>query len=64
MPGFVPKQYKKEAITVRIPYDRLEKIDALAASYGISRSAFINQCIDYAMEYLSDKIDSSDDPKE
>ena len=52
MSEFIPKQYKKEPITVRISYDKLEKIDRAALSFDISRSEFINQCIDYALEHL------------
>lgn len=47
----MPKQYKKEPITIRVSVDKLEKIDNLAANYNLSRSEFINQCIDYAMKY-------------
>ena len=32
--------------------DKLEKIDQLAYNYGISRSEFINQCVDFAMEHM------------
>jgi len=52
MSDFVPKQYKKEPVTVRINFQKLEKIDKLAAQYNLSRSKFINQCIDYAMENM------------
>ena len=47
---FIPKQYKSEPVTVRIPSEKLKEIDAIAAKYGLSRSAFINQCIDYAIQ--------------
>ena len=50
MANFIPKQYKKEATTIRLDSEKLEKIDKMAAKYNISRSAFINQCIDYALE--------------
>ena len=52
MSGFIPKQYKKEPITVRIDLKKLENIDKLALTYKISRSEFINQCIDFAMENM------------
>ena len=54
MADFVPKQYKKEPITVRIDFEKLEKMDKMAARYNISRSEFINQCIDYALDHLPD----------
>lgn len=54
MSDFIPKQYKKEVVTVRIDFEKLEKIDRLAAQYHLSRSGFINQCVDYAMEHMED----------
>lgn len=32
--------------------DKTEKIDRLAAEFNLSRSEFINQCIDYALENM------------
>ena len=52
MSNFIPKQYKKEPVTVRIEFKKLEKIDDLAEKYKLSRSEFINQCIDYAIEHM------------
>ena len=52
MSGFIPKQYKKEPITIRISQDKLERIDMSAARYNMSRSEFINQCIDYALVHI------------
>ncbi len=52
MANFIPKQYKKEPITIRISSDKLEKIDQKAGQYDMSRNEFINQCIDYAMEHI------------
>ena len=50
MSKFIPKQYKKEPITLRIDIEKLKEIDA--AQYDLSRSAFINQCIDYSIEHM------------
>ena len=61
MADFVPKQYKKEPITVRIDFEKLEKMDKMAARYNISRSEFINQCIDYALDHLPDLNKQADD---
>ena len=57
MADFIPKQYKKEPITIRINYEKLEIIDSLASVHNMSRSEFINQCIDYALKHIpnSDK---------
>ena len=52
MAGFIPKQYKKEPITIRISDDKLKIIDKAAADFDMSRSEFINQCIDYALEHM------------
>lgn len=54
MPDFIPKQYKKEPITIRIDFEKLNKIDEKAAAFNMSRSEFINQCIDYAMEHIKE----------
>ena len=55
MPAFVPKQYKKEPITIRVSMEKLAEIDRRAAQYDMSRSEFINQCIDYAMEHIGEE---------
>ena len=52
MANFIPKQYKKEPVTIRVSLDKLAEIDRRAAEYDLSRSEFINQCIDYAMEHI------------
>ena len=55
MENFIPKQYKKEPITIRVSPDKLERIDGAAAKYDLSRSDFINQCIDFALENLPEQ---------
>ena len=52
MADFIPKQYKKEPITIRIDFEKLERIDRLASRYNLSRSEFINQCINYALAHM------------
>lgn len=52
MSDFIPKQYKKDPITIRVDFEKLERIDKLAAEYNLSRSEFINQCINYAIEHM------------
>ena len=52
MKEFIPKIYKKENITVRIAADKLARVDALAAKFNLSRSEFVNQCIDFAVENM------------
>lgn len=51
MKDFIPTQYKKEQISIRLPENVLQRIDRLAAQTGISRNKLINQCIDYALEH-------------
>ncbi len=53
MGNFIPKQYKSEPITFRIDSEKLIELDKLATRHNLSRSAFINQCIDYAIENMS-----------
>ncbi len=52
MSDFIPKQYKKEPITIRMDLEKLEKIDKLASKYYLSRSEFINQCINYTLDHI------------
>ena len=52
MADFIPKQYTKEPITIRISPDKRAQIDTAAAKFDMSRSEFINQCIDYALKNL------------
>ena len=55
MAQFIPKQYKKEQVTIRISFDVLEKIDHLANDYNMSRSEFISQCINFALEHMPEE---------
>lgn len=55
MDSFVPKAYSSEPITIRIPAEKLRLIDELAAKSNLSRSKFLNQCIDYALEHIETK---------
>lgn len=52
MSVFIPKQYKKEQVTVRMRFDELDQIDQLASRFGLSRSELINQCIVYALDHM------------
>ena len=53
MSDFIPKSYKKEQTTIRIDAEKMKKIDELANSFNLSRSEFINQCIDFALEHTA-----------
>ncbi len=52
MAEFIPKQYKKEVVTIRIETEKLKTVDGYAAQYEISRSDFINQCIDFSIKNM------------
>lgn len=54
MANFIPKPYKTEQITIRLPLDRLSMVDDLAGRFNLSRSAFINQCVEYALNNLQE----------
>lgn len=56
---FVPRPYTKEQVTIRIDVEKLEQIDAFTRDYHISRSEFINRCIDFAMEHMPRETSSS-----
>ena len=55
MKEFIPTQYKKEQISIRIPEEVLQRIDRMATRAGISRNELINQCIDYALEHAEEE---------
>ena len=59
MAAFLPKQYQKVPVVIRIDCDKVERIDQLADGYRLSRNAFLNQCIDYALEHLSSVSDDT-----
>lgn len=52
MVEFIPKQYRKDPVTIRITFEKIAQIDEWAAAYNLSRSEFINQCIDYALTHM------------
>lgn len=54
MANFIPKPYKTEQVTIRLPLERLSAVDDLAVRYNLSRSAFINQCVEYALDNLQE----------
>ena len=60
MANFIPKQYKKDPITVRISADKLAQVDRMADQFHMSRNEFINQCIDYAMEHIGEEQSAKD----
>ena len=55
MKEFIPTQYKKEQISIRVPEEVLQRIDRMATRAGISRNELINQCIDYALEHAEEE---------
>ncbi|MCL2677720.1 MAG: ribbon-helix-helix domain-containing protein [Clostridiales bacterium] len=49
---FIPKQYKKDPVTIRMGLEKIEKIDRMAAEFNISRNELINQYVDYALKHM------------
>ena len=60
MSDFIPKSYRKEPTTIRIDAEKMKKIDELANSFNLSRSEFINQCIDFALEHMAPTPEQKD----
>ena len=54
MSNFIPKPYSTEQITIRIRNDILKQVEAAAARYNLSRNAFVNQCIEYALANMAE----------
>ena len=54
MANFIPKPYKTEQVTIRLPLELLAQVDEVANKYDLSRSAFINQCVEYALNELAE----------
>lgn len=52
MAEFIPKQYRKEQLTIRMERELLARVDQLAEDYKLSRSDFINQCVRFALEHM------------
>ncbi len=55
MKEFTPRKQEKEVISVRLDSNILKIVDSAADHAGISRNEFINQCITFALENLSDQ---------
>ena len=54
MNGFVPKPYKKEAVTIRFDDAILHRLERVADQYGLSRNELVVQCVQFALDNLSD----------
>ena len=54
MQEFKPFKPEKEVISIRLNSELLKTVDSAAEHAQISRNAFINQCIAYALDHLSD----------
>ena len=53
MQKFLPKPYKKEALTVRVDAEKLRSIDKLLqCDNNLTRSEVVNQCIGFALENM------------
>ncbi len=56
MPKFIPKSPHKVITTIRVNGETLKKIDAACISHKLSRNEFINQCIAFSLDHMSDRI--------
>lgn len=54
MRDFIPKAYKKEAVTVRFDESVLHEVERIANLYKMSRNELVVQCVQYALQNLSD----------
>jgi len=52
---FVPRRGDKEVISFRIPKDLLNEIDKLANNNALSRNEFMVQCLEFAIDNISDE---------
>ena len=52
---FIRRSGEKEIISFRIPKDLLTQIDKIATSHSLSRNEFMMQCLEYALNNLSDE---------
>ena len=53
---FVARKPEKEVISMRIPSDTLQILDAKAAQTGISRNELINQMISFALTNMEEPV--------
>lgn len=52
---FVPRRGDKEVISFRIPKDLLNEIDKLANNNALSRNEFMVQCLEFAIDNISEE---------
>lgn len=52
MSRFFPKPYSQESITLRLPCELLETIEHYAFDSDMSRTAFINRCVEFAISEI------------
>ncbi|MCQ5131034.1 ribbon-helix-helix domain-containing protein [Butyricicoccus faecihominis] len=59
MSNFIPKQYRKEQISISLDVEILKTVEQAAKDWNLSRNAFIGQCIEYALTNMKAPTDSS-----
>lgn len=55
MQEFRPFKPEKEVISIRLDSELLKTVDSAAEHAQISRNEFINQCIAFALDHLSER---------
>lgn len=53
MNEFKPIKQEKQVISIRLDTTTLQKIDTISANVDISRNELIVQCIEYALDNIS-----------
>ena len=51
----IPKQHKKERLTIRMERETSTEVDNLASEPNLSWSEFIVQCVGFAMKHMPPK---------
>ena len=64
MGNFIPKPYSTEQVSIRVDTELLARVEAAANKYNMSRNAFINECIRYAMANMADPPEADRFPYE
>ena len=55
MKKFVPKKSERAVFSIRVEIDLVSKVDHYAAKSGISRNAFMGQCIEHVVNSLEEE---------
>jgi len=54
MVEFNPKKIEKQIISLRLEENKLQQIDRISTQRNLSRNEFLVQCIDFALNHITD----------